>query len=82
MSTWREDFTACTLEEILRWQALNRAWSKELRLKTTTLVKRRLAKDISLDDYLANRKVAAEESVECQRRAFALNVHLAGRRAG
>jgi hypothetical protein len=82
MSNWRDDFTACSLEEVLSWQALNRAWSKELRLKTNTLVKRRLAKDISLDDYLADRKLAAAESVECQRRAFALNVHLAGRRAG
>ena len=69
MPTWCEDFSACSLQEVLESQAENRVWSKELRQKANALVNSRLAKVISQDDYLSNRKVAHEEAAECQRRA-------------
>ena len=47
MSSWPEDLSSCSLKEVLGWQAENRAWNKEIRLKTNTLVNSRLAKNIS-----------------------------------
>jgi hypothetical protein len=73
MSQWREDYSTSSLEEALGQQAENRAWSKELRRKATALVNSRLANDITLADYVANRKVAHEEAAECRRRANILD---------
>jgi len=61
----------------LKYQLENRAWNKELRNLTTALVNRRLANEISQDDYLTNRKIALENSVECQRRAAVLDSQIA-----
>ena len=52
-----EDLSTCSLEEVITTQAENRAWSKELRLKSNALVNSRLAKAISQDEYTATRKV-------------------------
>jgi hypothetical protein len=81
MSLWPEDFSTCTLEEILFRLAENRAWSKELRSQSNLLVNSRLAKAITQDDYLANRQRAHEEAAECRRRAVILDTQLAIRRA-
>ena len=72
MSEWREDFTSCSLAEILARHAENRAWSKELRLKSSALVNTRLARTISLADYTAGRKLAHDDAMECKRRASIL----------
>jgi hypothetical protein len=82
MSLWREDLSTCTLEEVLAWQAENRAWSKELRSKTNSLVNGRLAHAISQDDYLANRKAMQEDAAECRRRAIILETQIMRRTAG
>ena len=82
MSLWREDFSTSSLEDVLRWQAENRAWSKELRRKSSSLVNSRLANDISRDDYVANRKIAHEEAAECRRRADLLDTQIARHAAG
>jgi hypothetical protein len=76
MSSWPEDFSTCSLKEVLGWQAENRAWNKELRLKTNTLVNSRLARNISQDDYLANRKLVHEDAAECRRRADILDAQI------
>jgi hypothetical protein len=76
MASWREDFSTCTLDEILGWLAENRAWSKELRLKTNSLVNSRLANQITQADYLANRKVAHQDAAECRRRATILDAQI------
>ena len=73
MTQWSEDFSTCSLEDVLGQQVENRAWSKELRRKANALVNSRLANDITLDDYVANRKVAHEEAAECRRRANILD---------
>jgi hypothetical protein len=79
MLPWLEDFSKCTLEEVLIWQTANRAWSKELRRRNSSLVNQRLAKDISQDDYLANRKIAHEDAAECRRRASILDTQIISR---
>jgi len=76
MSLWCEDFSSCTLQEVLGWQAENRAWNKELRNKTSSLVNSRLANQISQADYLENRKLAHEEAAECRRRANILDTQI------
>jgi hypothetical protein len=82
MSSWPEDFSACSLKEVLGWQAENRAWNKELRLKTNSLVNSRLARSISQDDYLANRKLFHEDAAECRRRANILDAQITRRTNG
>ena len=82
MSVWCEDFATSSLEEVLEWQAENRAWSKELRRRTNVLVNSRLANEISLDDYLANRKLAHEHAAECRRRADILDAQIMRRTVG
>ena len=73
MQLWPDDFSTVTLEEILRYQLANRAWSKELRGRSTVLVNKRLANEITQDDYLTNRKLTRQEAEECQRRAAILD---------
>lgn len=76
MAIWTEDLSESSLEEVLTWVEENRAWSKELRRKTNALVNSRLAKSISQDDYIANRKLAYEEAAECRRRATILDAQI------
>ena len=73
MSLWREDFSTCTLEEMLGLKAENRAWGKELRVKNTALVNSRLANAITRADYQENRKVGHEDATEWQRRTNLMN---------
>ena len=72
MPLWRHDFSTLSLEEVLKYQIENRAWNKELRSLSTALVNRRLANEITQDDYLTKRRIALEHSAECQRRAAIL----------
>ncbi|MEO7142685.1 MAG: hypothetical protein ABI165_04205 [Bryobacteraceae bacterium] len=81
MPLWSGDFSLSSLDEIVKSQSENRAWSKELRLKTTALVNSRLAKQISQDEYALNRKLTHEQAAECQRRAMILSNEIAGRDA-
>jgi hypothetical protein len=76
---WPEDLSTFTLEDVIVSQAENRAWSRELRLKSTALVNSRLAKTISQDEYAANRKLSHEETAECRRRAAILVNEIIGR---
>lgn len=76
MLLWRDDFSASSLDEVLRYQLENRAWSKELRFRSSALVNSRLANEISQADYLTNRKLAREDAEECQRRAAILETYI------
>src|ERR1700686_776104 len=69
MLLWRDDFSTSSLDEVLRYQIENRAWSKELRGRSTALVNSRLANEISQADYLTSRQLARQDAAECQRRA-------------
>jgi hypothetical protein len=64
------------LEQALSRRDDNRAWSKELRNKSSSLVNSRLAKDISHEDYLMDRKRAQEDMTECRHRATLLNAEI------
>ena len=77
MLTWRDDFSTSSLEEVLRYQIENRAWSKELRFRSNALVNSRLANEITQEDYLASRKLTRQDAEECQRRAAILEAHIA-----
>jgi hypothetical protein len=79
MPSWCEDLSACTLEEVVRSQADNRAWGKELRFRTYILVNNRLAKLITQDEYQANRARAHEDAAEYRRRASILTSEIARR---
>ena len=69
MSIWSEDLASLSQEEIVRLQAENRSWSKELRQENAALINNRLANQISLAEYAVKRKIGNENRVECQRRA-------------
>jgi hypothetical protein len=72
MPEWSEDFSQRTLEEIVRSQNENRAWHKDLRMRALKLVNDRLAKQVGLEEYAANRKIAQADAAECQRRGSIL----------
>jgi hypothetical protein len=57
----------------------NREWNKQLRLQATALVNARLAKQIGLEDYAANRLRARVDAAECRRRAALLQGELVNR---
>lgn len=82
MPLWCEDFSTCSLEDVLRSQAENRVWSKQLRQQASALVSSRLAKDISQADYLSTRDLANKDVTECQRRANILRTQLVRRTGG
>jgi hypothetical protein len=69
MPYWPENIEEGSLDEMFRLQACNRAWSKQLRQESQVLVNKRLAKDISMEEYSASRELAAQQSAECRRRA-------------
>jgi len=60
------------LERLLGLQVENRAWSKDLRRRNQALVDSRLAKKISLEEYVATRTQNVEDANECRRRGAAL----------
>ena len=72
MPLWSDDLSLYSLDEIFRSQTENRAWHKELRLKTNVLLNSRLAKQISREEYAANRQIGAADEAECKRRAAKL----------
>jgi hypothetical protein len=79
MALWSDDLSGCSFDEILRSQAENRAWHKEIRLRSTALINSRLAKLIERDEYASNRKLSHEEEAECKRRAMILLDEIASR---
>ena len=62
-----EDLSGWPLPEVMRLEAENRAFSKEVRAKTIALVNSRLAKEISVDQYAIGRKRANDDAAECKR---------------
>jgi len=76
MTTWSEDFSGRDLAAILQSQSENRAWGKELRRRNSALVNSRLAHVISQADYLTDRKLVQDDSLEYRRRATLLDAQL------
>ena len=75
-----------SLEEVLRAETENRAWSKTLRQRASALLNSRLAKAISFEEYAVFRQQANEDAAECKRQGRILideirsrpNVYLIG----
>lgn len=72
MDLWIGDLPGCSLEEVMHSMTENRAWSKELRLKTLAVVNSRLAKQIGAGQYSASRSLINEGMAECKRRGIVL----------
>ena len=81
MTLWCEDFSGCSLEDVFQSQTENREWNKELRLKSKALVDSRLAKQMTMEEYVAHRKLANEAAAECKRRGLLLANEIISRRA-
>ena len=67
-----DTLSGSSLEEILRAETENRAWSKTLRQRATELLNSRLAKAISFEEYAVFRQQANEDAAECKRQATIL----------
>lgn len=68
MPKWSEDFSQCSLKEVLRLQEENRVWQRELRSTAAALVNSRLAKQISPEEYASKRKLGMDDADEGKRR--------------
>ena len=79
MPEWSENLSGWSLDELQGLRTENRALAKELRLKSAALINKRLAKEISLEDYVAGRQLGTEAAAECKRRAIALENEIATR---
>jgi len=76
---WTDDLSGRSLIEILRFDSENRAWNKTLRCRVADLVNRRLAKQISLEEYAVSRQHENENAAECKRRGAILVSEMSSR---
>jgi histone H3/H4 len=77
--TWNADLSTTTIDEVVKLQTENRASDKETRLEIRTLVNRRLAKEITAEEYVVKRKIANQATEEFRRRSTLLSDELASR---
>jgi hypothetical protein len=82
MGLWCEGVAESGLDQLLNLQVENRAWGKDLRRQIQVIVNSRLAKQISRDEYLANRSQNLEQATECRRRSDILNMQISRATAG
>ena len=80
MPEWSEDFSQCTLIEVIALMDENRAWQKDLRSRSAALVESKLAKQISPEEYAAKRKIVKDDVDESRRRANILGLEIWTRR--
>jgi len=76
---WTDDLTGRSIIEIMRSDTENRAWNKALRCRVAALVNRRLAKQISLEEYAISRQHELENAAECRRRGAILISEMSSR---
>jgi hypothetical protein len=79
---WPDDLSGLSHQAVLNYMAENRAWNKRLREGTAALVKTRLAKTITQEEYASNRKRTNQDVAECLRRASMLIREMAIRERG
>lgn len=80
MPDWPEDLSSWSLDELQRHRTECRAAAAQLRHELASLINSRLAKQISMEDYVAHRKQSADSASECKRRSVALENEIASRR--
>jgi len=61
------DLATLSESDVMKLRIENRAWSKTIRLCMAALVNRRMANQISYEEYAASRKAAKDERAECDR---------------
>jgi hypothetical protein len=76
---WPDDLSALNDQAILNFMTENRAWNKRLREETAALVKTRLAKTITKEEYASKRNHTQKDAEECYRRSVMLIRDLAVR---
>src|SRR5665213_2180701 len=69
---WPDDLSALNDQAVLNFMAENRAWNKRLRVGTAALVKTRLAKTITNEEYASKRNDTKKDAEECYRRSVLL----------
>jgi hypothetical protein len=69
-----EALSGLTNAEVAVLQGENRARKKDLRQRMADLVNRRLAQQISYEEYTATRRVARDEVTECEEESSALRL--------
>lgn len=72
MQTSAAELSVLSEAEATQLRLENRAWSKELRRNMAELVNRRMAHQISHEEYTANRKTGLDDRAECERRMAVL----------
>jgi len=77
---WFDDLSGRSLEELLRAATENRAWDQTLRSEKMKLVNRRLAQEMSLEEYTVSRRIANDDAAECKRRKTILENEIGNRR--
>ena len=68
-----EELSKLSEADVVRLRIETRAWSREIRRCMAELVDRRMAKQISHEEYTASRATALSQRAECDRRAALLN---------
>jgi hypothetical protein len=74
-----EDLVDSTLEEVLRLEAENHAASQKIRLRIRSLVNCRLADQITREEYVESRSVAARDADYCRQRHWIFRAEIARR---
>jgi len=69
---WPDDLSTLNDQAIRNSMAENRAWNKRLREGTVALVKTRLAKTITNEEYASKRNDTKKDAEECYRRSVML----------
>jgi hypothetical protein len=75
-SATTDNLSGSSVEELLRAETDNRAWSKTLRQRSSELLNSRLAKAISFEEYTVFRQQANEDAAECKRHGTTLSDEL------
>ena len=73
---WSDDLSGWTLDELLRAEAENRAWNQTLRLENAELVNKRLAQQMTIEEYRVSRRIVSDNTAECRRRKTLLETRI------
>ncbi|MBI4890034.1 MAG: hypothetical protein HY821_05360 [Acidobacteria bacterium] len=76
MATSTDDLSTLSDADVLSLQIQSRNWRRDLRHTLAELVDRRMAKQISYEEYTAGRQAAKEQREECEERVAALNAEV------
>lgn len=76
MPTITDDLSTLSDAEVLNLQIQNRNWGRDLRQIMAELVDRRMASQISYEEYTARRQAAKDQREECEGRVAVLSAEM------